>query len=28
VPVVTKMPIGQPFTHFSKFETSFGKPAT
>lgn len=27
VPVVTKMPIDQPFTHFSKFETIFGKPA-
>lgn len=27
VPVVTKMPIDQPFTHFSKFDTIFGKPA-
>lgn len=27
VPAVTKMPIDQPFTHFSKFETIFGKPA-
>lgn len=26
VPVVTRMLIDQPFTHFSKFETIFGKP--
>lgn len=26
VPVVTRMPIDQPFTHFSKLATTFGKP--
>lgn len=25
-PVVTRMPIAQPFTHFSKFATIFGRP--
>jgi len=27
VPVVTRMPMAQPFTHFSKFATIFGNPA-